>query len=127
MSGVAATQTPAARVLVVGGIHGDELTSVSIVFRWIELLKQPASGAGAYEWRVIPVLNPDGLAHGTVTAQSPEVHYPLKIPAGYFFAMGDNREASSDSRSFGPQPYDRIIGKVILRFWPLDRLIFFAW
>jgi signal peptidase I len=41
--------------------------------------------------------------------------------------MGDNREASSDSRSFGPQPDSRIIGKVILRFWPLDRLIFFEW
>jgi protein MpaA len=49
-----------ARVLVVGGIHGDELTSVSIVFRWIELLKQPG-GAVPYQWRVIPVLNPDGL------------------------------------------------------------------
>ena len=66
-------------------------------------------------------------AHGTTVAQSPELHYPLKIPAGSFFALGDNREASSDSRSFGPQPYDRIIGKVILRFWPLDRLIFFEW
>jgi signal peptidase I len=66
-------------------------------------------------------------AHGATIAQSPEIKYPLVIPAGSFFAMGDNREASSDSRSFGPQPYDRIIGKVILRFWPLDRLIFFEW
>ncbi|MGZ5117806.1 MAG: M14 family zinc carboxypeptidase, partial [Burkholderiales bacterium] len=31
-------QEATARVLVIGGIHGDELTSVSIVFRWIELL-----------------------------------------------------------------------------------------
>jgi hypothetical protein len=54
-------QRPVARVLVVGGIHGDELTSVSIVFRWIELLKQPAGEAARYQWRVIPVLNPDGL------------------------------------------------------------------
>lgn len=66
-------------------------------------------------------------AHGTTIAQSPDVKYPLRIPDGYFFAMGDNREASSDSRSFGPQPDNRIIGKVILRFWPLDRLIFFEW
>ena len=50
-----------ARVLVVGGIHGDELTSVSIVFRWIELLKERAGDAAQYHWRVIPVLNPDGL------------------------------------------------------------------
>ena len=66
-------------------------------------------------------------AHGATIAQSPEIHYPLRVPDGSFFAMGDNREASSDSRSFGPQPYDRIIGKVTLRFWPLDRLIFFEW
>src|SRR2546423_6953763 len=54
-------QGSTARVLVIGGIHGDELTSVSIVFRWIELLKQPAGEAAQYRWRVIPVLNPDGL------------------------------------------------------------------
>jgi murein peptide amidase A len=54
-------QAATARVLVIGGIHGDELTSVSIVFRWIELLKQPAGQTARYRWRVIPVLNPDGL------------------------------------------------------------------
>jgi len=54
-------QPSIARVLVIGGIHGDELTSVSIVFRWIELLKQPSGEAARYQWRVIPVLNPDGL------------------------------------------------------------------
>jgi hypothetical protein len=52
---------PLARVLVIGGIHGDELTSVSIVFRWIALLKHPTGEAARYRWRVIPVLNPDGL------------------------------------------------------------------
>ena len=55
------SQGAVARVLVLGGIHGDELTSVSIVFRWIELLKQPVGEAAQYRWRVIPVLNPDGL------------------------------------------------------------------
>ncbi|MGZ8197923.1 MAG: M14 family zinc carboxypeptidase [Burkholderiales bacterium] len=54
-------QRAIARVLVIGGIHGDELTSVSIVFRWLELLKRPAGDAARYRWRVIPVLNPDGL------------------------------------------------------------------
>jgi signal peptidase I len=32
--------------------------------------------------------------------------------------MGDNRPDSSDSRSWGPVPLDRIIGKVIYRYWP---------
>ena len=66
-------------------------------------------------------------ARGATNPQSPQVRYPYTVPAGQFFALGDNREASSDSRSFGAQPYDRIIGKVILRFWPLDRLRFFEW
>lgn len=56
---LAPVQGVAARVLVIGGIHGDELTSVAIVFRWIELLKEQS--AVRYHWRVIPVLNPDGL------------------------------------------------------------------
>jgi hypothetical protein len=54
-------QKPAARVLVIGGIHGDELTSASIVFRWLELLQKPDGEAAQYHWQVIPVLNPDGL------------------------------------------------------------------
>jgi protein MpaA len=47
------------RILVVGGIHGDELTSVSTVFRWQEWIEQP--DAAQYRWRLIPVANPDGL------------------------------------------------------------------
>ncbi|BBE50974.1 hypothetical protein OYT1_ch1418 [Ferriphaselus amnicola] len=49
----------AKRILVIGGIHGDELTSVSTVFRWLSWIDQ--SDALNYQWRVIPVANPDGL------------------------------------------------------------------
>lgn len=47
------------RVLLVGGIHGDELSSVSVVFRWIRRLQ--ADRYRDIHWRVIPSLNPDGL------------------------------------------------------------------
>lgn len=53
------TDSPKKRLLVIGGIHGDELTSVSTVFRWIESMRAP--DAAAYRWRVIPLANPDGL------------------------------------------------------------------
>jgi murein peptide amidase A len=47
------------RILLIGGIHGDELTSASIVFRWLQWLDD--GEARQYTWRVIPVANPDGL------------------------------------------------------------------
>jgi hypothetical protein len=50
---------PRGRVLLFGGIHGDELSSVSILFKWIETLDQYHSGL--FHWRIVPVLNPDGL------------------------------------------------------------------
>ena len=56
------TVTPIAWALVIGGIHGDELTSVSIVFRWLEWIGEEAGKK--YHWRVIPASNPDGLLIG---------------------------------------------------------------
>jgi signal peptidase I len=44
------------------------------------------------------------------------------VPKGSFFAMGDNRNNSGDSRLFGPVPYDRILGKAFLIYWPLGRI-----
>ena len=61
------------------------------------------------------------------TVQSPQIKYPFTVPPGEVWTMGDNRPASSDSRTYGPDRIDAIIGKVILRFWPLDRLRFFQW
>lgn len=50
---------PQARVLVVGGTHGDEYSSISIVFRWMQILDVHHSGL--FHWIFIPLLNPDGL------------------------------------------------------------------
>ena len=102
-------QKPSARVLVVGGIHGDELTSVSIVFRWIELLKQPSGEAAQYRWRVIPVLNPDGvLAKPPTRVNGRGVDLNRNFPtegwwsdAPYYWAVSTRR----DPRRFpGPAP-----------------------
>ncbi len=47
---------------------------------------------------------------------------PLVIEDGYFFAMGDNRNYSKDSREIGPIPVDELIGHATFRFWPLNEL-----
>jgi signal peptidase I len=42
------------------------------------------------------------------------------VGAGQLFVMGDHREASSDSRVFGPIDRSSVIGRAWLRYWPLD-------
>lgn len=44
----------------------------------------------------------------------------ITVPAGHVFLMGDNRDHSYDSRSFGSVPIDDILGRAWLRYWPLD-------
>lgn len=39
-----------------------------------------------------------------------------------YFMMGDNRNNSNDSRSFGPVPLPKIVGRVIFRYFPLDSI-----
>lgn len=50
------------RILLIGGIHGDEKTASAIVFKWLEKLDQPATrAANEFHWKIAPVVNPDGL------------------------------------------------------------------
>lgn len=44
------------------------------------------------------------------------------VPEGRLFMMGDNREASKDSRVFGPIEEDTTVGRVFVRIWPLPDL-----
>jgi len=49
---------PRLRALVIGGIHGDELSSTALALKWIELARLTPAQT---EWRFVPALNPDGL------------------------------------------------------------------
>jgi signal peptidase I len=49
---------------------------------------------------------------------------PIKVPAGYYFMMGDNRGDSADSRFWGPVPDAWIIGEAFATYWPPDRIGF---
>jgi signal peptidase I len=44
------------------------------------------------------------------------------IPSGYYLMLGDNRAISDDSRGWGLEPRDGMIGVARVRYWPLDRI-----
>ncbi|WP_425756154.1 signal peptidase I [Ihubacter sp. rT4E-8] len=58
----------------------------------------------------------DGITDG--------VTYPVEVPEGCYFCMGDNRLHSKDSRSLpvGFVDKEQIVGKVIFRLYPFDKI-----
>lgn len=62
----------------------------------------------------------DYLSEDVITKPEDGQFIDLIVPEGTVFVMGDNRGHSADSRRFGCIPYNKIEGKVVLRFWPLN-------
>ncbi len=54
-------------------------------------------------------------------------NYPITVDEGYYFCMGDNRQNSKDSRhpDVGLVSRDDILGKAIMRIYPLSEIRFF--
>ena len=45
---------------------------------------------------------------------------PFRVPAGAYFALGDNRDASHDSRFWGPVPAGNVKGRPLFVYWSLE-------
>ncbi len=48
----------------------------------------------------------------------------IKLDSGQYVLLGDNREESLDSRVFGPVDESRLVGRVVFRFWPIEKIGF---
>jgi signal peptidase I len=65
----------------------------------------------------------------TASCCTPDGHWspepnPITIPQDQYFFLGDNRNASKDSRAIGFTPRNKILGRAWLRIWPLNHLGF---
>ena len=121
------SRSPAApiRILLLGGIHGDELTASAIVFQWMQLMQ--AGQAQNFHWQVVPVLNPDGMlaarptrvnANGVdLNRNFPTPNWAVEAPRYW------SKETGSDPRRFPgkaplSEPETRWVNDELQRFKP---------
>ena len=48
-------------------------------------------------------------------------HPPIEVPDEHFYVLGDHRNTSNDSRTWGTVPRSYVTGKAVFAYWPLDR------
>mgnify|MGYP002866076512 FL=1 len=53
-----------------------------------------------------------------------DIELPYQVPEGKVFVMGDNREASIDSRNtaVGCIDQEQVVGRIVFRVWPLNKI-----
>jgi signal peptidase I len=88
------------------GIPGDrvEVKSGKVYINGAAIDEKYLNEAPNYNWSSTE-LTPDGV-----------------IPKGQYLVLGDNRNNSYDSHYWGFVPKDKIVGKAVVRYWPIDRL-----
>ena len=70
----------------------------------------------------IVYLNGEPQAEEYIAAPPEYDLFPITVPEGQLFVMGDNRNNSNDSHIWGFLPAENVIGHAIFRFWPLERI-----
>jgi protein MpaA len=116
---------PLGRVLLIGGIHGDEYASISVVFKWMDILNIHHSGL--FHWSFIPLSNPDGLLRDSSQRQNENgVDLNRNFPSADWSELAleywRERTGSNERRYPGPyaasEPEVRSLVEEILTFKP---------
>ena len=70
-----------------------------------------------------PYINPASNCDAEVTINTDcTFSREIVIPPKHYFMMGDNRDASADSRFWGPVPQKQIVGPAFATYWPPNRI-----
>lgn len=84
--------------ILLGGIHDGDIVVIEDPSGTSHMIKRVFKSAGE--------IVSDGMA-------PPGADPDYAVPPGMIYVLGDNREVSEDSRSFGPVPLSRVVGKGI--------------
>ncbi len=113
------------KVLLIGGIHGDEYSSVSVVFKWLNQLSN--SYNGNFHWRISPLMNPDGLlrrksvrvnAHGVDLNRNFPTPNWLLTATNYWFTRAHQNPRRFPGPNPASEPESQWLIKEIKEFQP---------
>lgn len=110
----------------IGKLHGDAIVKrvIATEGQWVDI--------DLTTWQVYVADSKEALATAEPLDEpyvnyvqnrtlSAGVNFPLCVPEGCLFVMGDNRSESYDSRAFGCIREEYVMGKVIVRLFPINK------